>query len=97
MHSRFRRHACRALLACLTAVAAAAPALARPAVPEQETLAFVDVHVLPMDRPGVLHNHSVLVDGGRIVAVAPSLEIPEGARGRRQWACLAAAGTGRHA
>lgn len=80
MHSRFRRHACRALLACLTAVAAAAPALARPAVPEQETLAFVNVHVLPMDRPGVLHNHSVLVDGGRIVAVAPSLEIPEGAR-----------------
>src|SRR5690606_13702904 len=28
LHSRFRRHACRALLACLTAVAAAAPALA---------------------------------------------------------------------
>jgi len=80
LHSRFRRHACRALFACLAAVAAAAPAPARPVVPDQQTIAFVDVHVLPMDRPGVLHNHSVLVDGGRIVAVAPSLEIHEGAR-----------------
>src|SRR5690606_11215807 len=64
LHSRFRRRAWRALFACLAAVAAvaAAPAFARSPVPDQETLAFVDVHVLPMDRPGVLHNHSVLVD-----------------------------------
>lgn len=45
------------------------------------TLALVGVHVIPMDRPGVLRDRTVLVRDGRIVAVAPrrELRVPAGA------------------
>lgn len=43
--------------------------------------AFVDVHVVPMDRERVLERQTVLIEGGRIVAMGPSAEVdvPEGA------------------
>lgn len=47
----------------------------------QTTTAFVDVHVLPMDAERVLENHTVIVEGERIVAVGPmnEVDIPAGA------------------
>lgn len=48
----------------------------------EATLAIQNVSVLPMDTEVVLPNHTVLVDGDRIVRVAPSSElaIPDSAR-----------------
>ena len=45
------------------------------------TTAFVGVSVVPMDTERVLRDHTVLVEGERIVAVAPAdgLAVPEGA------------------
>jgi imidazolonepropionase-like amidohydrolase len=37
--------------------------------------AFVDVHVVPMDRERVLSNQTVLVEGGRIVELGPAAEV----------------------
>lgn len=47
----------------------------------QNTTAFVGVHVLPMDSERVLENHTVVVQGERIVAVGPSsdVDVPAGA------------------
>lgn len=47
----------------------------------QSLTAFVDVHVLPMDEERVLENHTVVIEGERIVRVGPSNEvnIPDGA------------------
>ncbi|WP_456426272.1 amidohydrolase family protein [Rhodocaloribacter sp.] len=55
------------------------PAHASPSPPE--VIAFVGVHVVPMDREVVLENQTVLVRGDRIVAVGPvaEVEIPDGA------------------
>lgn len=38
--------------------------------------AFVNVHVLPMDSERILWNHTVLIDGDRIVAIGPVGQIP---------------------
>jgi len=38
-------------------------------------VAFVDVNVVPMDRERVLEHHTVLVDDGRITAVAPAADV----------------------
>ncbi|NZA25047.1 amidohydrolase family protein [Luteimonas sp. SJ-92] len=45
-------------------------------------IAFTAVNVLPMDREAVLADHTVIVEGDRIVAVGPAaeIEIPEGAQ-----------------
>ena len=47
-----------------------------------DAVAFVDVTVIPMDSERVLTGHTVLVEDGRISAVAPSgdIDIPEGAQ-----------------
>ncbi len=39
---------------------------------EPRSVAFVDVSVVPMDRPQILPHHDVLVDDGRIVALQPT-------------------------
>ena len=46
------------------------------------SIAFVDVNVVPMDREAVLAHHTVLVKGGKIVAVGPnsSVTIPRDAQ-----------------
>ena len=43
--------------------------------------AFVDVHVVPLDREGILEGSTVLVEAGQIVALGPSgtVSIPDGA------------------
>jgi imidazolonepropionase-like amidohydrolase len=63
-------------LAALLIAAAAAPAQDAP-----PPLAIVGATVVPMDREGSLPDHTVLVSGGRIVAVGPVAEVavPEGA------------------
>ena len=47
----------------------------------QDTFAFTNVSVVPMDRERVLPNHTVVVADGEIVAVGPAAEVavPEGA------------------
>ena len=46
------------------------------------SIAFVDVNVVPMDREAVLAHHTVLVKGGKIVAMGPnsSVTIPRDAQ-----------------
>ena len=54
----------------------------RPAVPPisgrtaVDTIAFMNVNVLPVDREGVLPDQSVLVHDGRIVGMGPAADIP---------------------
>ena len=52
------------------------------AQPRLETVAFVDVSVLPMDRNAVLSGQTVVVTGTRITAVGPTdaVAIPSGAQ-----------------
>lgn len=58
----------------LLAVLCALPAAAQP-------VAFVGVNVVPMDAERVLMNHTVVVEGDRIVAVGPAADtpVPDGA------------------
>jgi len=48
----------------------------RPALPGDSVVAFVDVSVIPMDRERVLAHQTVLVRGGRIVALGPVRQVP---------------------
>ncbi|MGH7572188.1 MAG: amidohydrolase family protein [Gemmatimonadota bacterium] len=54
---------------------------AQPAAASQNAIAFTDVTVIPMDSERFLEDHTVLVEGERIVAVGPTgeVEIPPGA------------------
>ncbi len=56
---------------------------------EAGDLAIVGASVLPMDREGVLADHTVLVRGGRVAAVAPAAAVDVGAAtvvdGRGRW------------
>ncbi|HEY6147679.1 MAG TPA: amidohydrolase family protein, partial [Thermoanaerobaculia bacterium] len=64
------------LLGSVTALAAPAPP------PERAPVAFVGVHVIPMDSNRLLRDQTVVVSGGRIQAVGPAgrTPIPKGAR-----------------
>jgi hypothetical protein len=57
------------------------PEIPTPPDDRGNAVAFVDVTVIPMDRERVLERHTVLVEDGRITAVAPSgeIDVPEGA------------------
>jgi hypothetical protein len=60
-----------------------APRLPRPIdVPEGATV-IEHVAVVPMDRPGLLPDHTVVVSGDRIVAVAPADRVAPSASTRR--------------
>lgn len=48
---------------------------ARPAKPAARPIAFVDVTLLPMTSPSVLHGQTVIVGEGRILQVGPSSEV----------------------
>ncbi len=52
-----------------------------PAASPVPPVAFIDVNVVPMDGPRVLPNHTVLVEGDRVVAVGPvaDVEVPAAA------------------
>lgn len=64
-----------ALSLALSFLSAAAHADAEPA----KTTAFVHVNVVPMDRERVLRDQTVLVRGGRIVAIGRNVEVPAAA------------------
>ena len=64
------------ITATVLAAAAAVPAQTPNPTP---TVAFVNVNVLPMDRDAVLRGQTVVVRGGRIVEVGPSVRVPDGA------------------
>ena len=63
----------------LAAAIALTASIARPVV--AQSVAFVDVNVVPMDRERVLQHQTVVVSGDRIVAMGPasSTAVPEGA------------------
>lgn len=70
--------------------AAAIAAATEPPEALPRTVAFVGVNVVPMDRETVLEAHTVVVEDGRIVSVAPSdaAKVPEGAQridGAGRW------------
>ena len=56
--------------------------MAAKAAAQQNTVAFVDVNVIPMNREAVLANQTVIVRDGRIVTVGPtaSTSVPAGAQ-----------------
>ncbi|WP_267226524.1 amidohydrolase family protein [Dyella silvae] len=54
------------------------PAAAQASAPT--TTAFVHVNVVPMDRERVLNDQTVIVEGGKIVAMGPHLAVPANAR-----------------
>ena len=64
----------RILVAALLLIVGA-PLAAQPAV-----TAFVRVNVLPMDSERALRDQTVLVSDGRIQAIGPRLDVPDGAR-----------------
>jgi hypothetical protein len=67
------RAACAALtgfLSCLSALASAPPPIT------SAVTAFAHVCVLPMDTNRVLHDQTVLVEGGKIAAMGSSLPVP---------------------
>lgn len=75
--------ACLAMAACARSQSpSGAEAAANTAPAEEQSIAFVGVDVVPMDRDAVLRDHTVVVSDGRIVSVAPAAdaEIPAGAR-----------------
>lgn len=65
MRNRFR-----SLAAFLTAVLVTAPALSA-----QGAVAFIDVAVVPLDRPGVLSGQTVVVRDGRITHLGPAARV----------------------
>jgi imidazolonepropionase-like amidohydrolase len=67
------------LVAALWACGGDAPASS--VVAQDGSIVFADVTLLPMDRPGAVPGQTVVVQGERIIAVAPagSVEIAEGA------------------
>lgn len=70
-------------LAALASMALAACAeTPPPRAPSSDAIAFVGVSVVPLDTERVLPNHTVVIRGGRIVAMGPSAdtEAPPGAR-----------------
>lgn len=50
--------------------------------PPPSIVAFTDVSVLPMDRPGLLQHHTVIATNGRVSAMGPvaTTKVPTGAR-----------------
>ncbi|MCW4455782.1 amidohydrolase family protein [Flavobacterium sp. MXW15] len=65
------------LLACLPVLDAKAQS---SPVPPRGTVAFVGVHVLPMDQDRALAGQTVLVEDGRIAAIGGALPLPPEAR-----------------
>src|SRR5262245_17109793 len=81
--SALRRLLGLSALASLGAGLAAAPAPGgSPDVPSARATAFVHANVVTMDRPDVLRDQTVVVEGGRIAALGPSgrAAVPGGAR-----------------
>jgi len=65
----------------LAGVILVATAMTRDARPEQTTVAFVGVNVVPMDEERVIGDQTVLVTDDRIIRIGPAgeVEVPDGA------------------
>lgn len=79
----------RTKVSMLGAVAVSVACCADPVAPEpdlspipEEVLAFVNVHVIPMDSDRILDDQTVIVEDGRIAALGPAegVQVPAGAR-----------------
>ena len=48
---------------------------------DEQIIVFVNVNIIPMDSELVLENHTLMVQGDRIIAIEPEgeVEIPDGA------------------
>ncbi len=66
-HSRVARQLLFAVLICGVCISAGEPGVAG----EAETLAFVHASVIPMDSEQIVPDQTVIVAGGRIVAMGP--------------------------
>ncbi len=64
-------------ICCALALIFAGPSLAADT---PSITAYVDVHVVPMDRERVLRDQTVIVEGGRITAIGDRIKIPAGAK-----------------
>ena len=73
--------ALRLILALVLASPTAASTASETHAGAGDTLAFVGVSVLPMDRERVLEGQTVVVQGDRIVRIGPAgqVEVPDGA------------------
>jgi imidazolonepropionase-like amidohydrolase len=73
---------CRAIPAAALLLGAALPSAACAQSAQDAVTAFVDVTVIPMDAERALPNHTVVVQGDRIIAIGPSasVAVPGGAR-----------------
>jgi imidazolonepropionase-like amidohydrolase len=80
--NRLARLTSAAAIAWLAGACGAPTTDAAMAGGDSYVLAFVDVHVIPMDRERVLRNHTVVVRDGRITEVGPSATVrrPAGAQ-----------------
>lgn len=88
--TRIRSVAARLGTALLLILSSVTAACAQPEAGSAETVAFVGVNVVPMDRERVLKNHTVIVRDGLIVSVTPASQakIPAGAQridGAGRW------------
>ena len=63
---------------CLASLLAGQPVIAAQSAPEPVT-AFVDVNLIPMDRDRIVPHQTVLVKGGKIVAVGATVAVPAAA------------------
>ncbi len=75
-------------LCCLLAVTACSPqggrAITTAGVSRMPGATVIEhVSVIPMDRRGVLHDHSVVISGDRIVSVAPANQVTPAPTSRR--------------
>ena len=66
-----------AILLLVVAAQAITPVLAQ----DNQIIAFVNVNIIPMDSERILENHTLMVQGDRIIAIEPDGEadIPDGA------------------
>jgi cytosine/adenosine deaminase-related metal-dependent hydrolase len=66
---------------CLALAALTLQGSVIPKLHQESVVAFVDVHVIPMSRDGVLEHQTVIVRGGRIAEIGPTAELrpPAGA------------------
>lgn len=69
------------LTAGLAAVALTFQSMGFPKPAQEPVTAFVDVHVIPMNRDGVLDHQTVIVHGARIAQIGPAAQVraPAGA------------------
>lgn len=70
----------RAIAALVLSLSACEPPAPPPSPHASDALAFVDVTVIPFDFQRVLPHQTVVIEGGKIVALGEGVAVPPGAR-----------------